>query len=250
MRILIVEDEGVAAQMATTELVNAMPCEISVVATPADAIARLSHEDFHVTVVDMLCLAHSDKFEARRRNGEVRLTDPQLHLSGLAVLQAVRASKRGTAPVLWTNGEPNRRLHMMFAYEQLGCQVMCPKDAVGKLPLAVRAAVASHQHIDPVLRMHFPPLRSPSLRETFFASSSKLAVWRAMALGLHDHTAIARTVGVSAGTVRRGMDDMRTKLVAFDPGCTLDGPPTPQLVRYASQNWQFFLDDTVREFFP
>ena len=101
-----------------------------------------------------------------------------------------------------------------------------------------------------MLRMHLPPKSSPSLRETFFYSETRRAVWRAMALGLHDHARISKAVGVAAGTVRRGVEDMRAKLVAFDPGCSLEGPPTPELVRYASQNWHFFLDDTVREIYP
>ncbi|MEU6156570.1 response regulator [Actinosynnema sp. NPDC047251] len=248
MRILIIEDEGMAAQMAVTELGGALPCEVTVVADPVEALVRLHRERFDVAVVDMLYQAHSVEFERRRRRGRVRLTDARLHLSGLAVLRAAHTASPATRTVLWTNGEPNRRLHMMFAHEQLGCRVMCPKDAVGKLSTAVRAAVRDRELIDPVLGMYFPLPSSPTLGETFFTSSTRLAVWRAMALGVHEHTAIGKIAGVTAGTIRRGMDGLRARLVAFDPGCTLDGPPTAEVVRYASQNWQFFLDDTVREF--
>lgn len=248
MRILLVEDEGVAAQMAVTELTEAVPCELTVVSDPVEALVRLRREHFDVAVVDMLYQAHSVEFERRRRRGQVRLTDQRLHLSGLSVLRAAHHASPAVGTVLWTNGEPNRRLHMMFAHEQLGCRVMCPKDAVGKLPSAVRAVVEHREHIDPVLRMYFPPASSPSLADTFFTSSTRLAVWRAMALGVHEHAAIGKIVGVTAGTVRRGMDGIRARLVAFDPGCTLDGPPSAEVIRYAGQNWQFFLDDTVREF--
>ncbi len=248
MHILLVEDEGFSAAMAATELTEAMPCTTTVVADPVEALVRLDRERFDTAVVDMLYLAHSEEFEKRRRQGLIRLTDARLHLSGLAVLQAARTA--GATAVLWTNGEPNRRLHMMFAHEQLGCRAMCPKDAVGKLATAVQAAVHGRDSIDPMLRMHLPPKSSPSLRETFFYSETRRAVWRAMALGLHDHARISKAVGVAAGTVRRGVEDMRAKLVAFDPGCSLEGPPTPELVRYASQNWHFFLDDTVREIYP
>ncbi|MFI9011382.1 response regulator [Actinosynnema sp. NPDC053489] len=248
MRVLLVEDEGVAAQAAVTELVGAMGCEVTVVPDPVEALVRLRREHFDVAVVDMLYQAHSVEFEQRRRRGGVRLTDQRLHLSGLAVLRAADEAAPPVRTVLWTNGEPNRRLHMVFAHEQLGCRVMCPKDAVGKLPAAVRAAVEGREHVDPLLRMYFPPASSPSLADTFFTSATRLAVWRAMALGVHEHAAIAKVVGVTAGTVRRGMDALRARLVAFDPGCTLDGPPSAEVVRYAGQNWQFFLDDTVREF--
>jgi DNA-binding NarL/FixJ family response regulator len=244
VRVLILEDEGMSAAGASTELREAMPCETIVVADPGEALVRLGREHVDVAVADMLLQAHSEEFEQRRRRGQVRLTDAQLHLSGLAVLQA--ASAAGIPAVLWTNGEPNRRLHMMFAHEQLGCRALCPKDAPGKLATAVGAVLHDGEYIDPVLRMHLPPKYSPSLRETFFYSTTRLAVWRAMALGVHDHSRIAKLVGVTAGTIRRGVEDMRARLVAFDPGCSLDGPPTAELVRYASQNWQFFLDDTVR----
>lgn len=137
VHILLVEDEGMSAAMAVTELSEAMPCETTAVTDPVEAIVRLKRERFDVAVVDMLYQTHSEEFEKRRRQGLVRLTDARLHLSGLAVLQA--ASAAGTTAVLWTNGEPNRRLHMMFAHEQFGCRTMCPKDAVGKLLDYVRA---------------------------------------------------------------------------------------------------------------
>ena len=125
MHILLVEDEGFSAAMAATELTEAMPCTTTVVADPVEAPVRLDRERFDTAVVDMLYLAHSEEFEKRRRQGLIRLTDARLHLSGLAVLQAARTA--GATAVLWTNGEPNRRLHMMFAHEQLGCRAMCPK---------------------------------------------------------------------------------------------------------------------------
>ncbi|KOV90126.1 response regulator [Nocardia sp. NRRL S-836] len=247
-KVLLVEDEGVAAQMAVTELHSVLSCEITVVPDPVEALTRLAHEPVDLAVVDMLYQAHSVEFEQRRRLGQVKLTDRRLHLSGLAVLHAARTANPAAKTVLWTNGEPNRRLHMMFALEQLGCRVMCPKDAVGKLAAAVRAAVEEREHIDPLLRMYFPPPSAPTLAETFFTSSTRLAVWRAIALGVHEHAAIGAVVGVTAGTVRSGMDALRSRLVAFDPGCSPDGSPSAEVLRYASQNWQFFLDDTVREF--
>ena len=89
VRVLLVEDEGMSAAMAVTELTETMSCEVTVVADPIEALVRLGREHFDVTVVDMLYLKHSEEFEKRRRRGEVRLTDARLHLSGLAVLPAV-----------------------------------------------------------------------------------------------------------------------------------------------------------------
>jgi DNA-binding NarL/FixJ family response regulator len=254
VRVLVVEDQGVAAEMAAAALADSMRCEVTVAVDPLEALSRMAVESFDAVVVDMLYLALSTEFEVRRRRGDVRLTDSRLHVSGLAVLhdvlQGVRRPATDTKAILWSSGEPNRRLHMTFAYEVLGCRVMCSKQAVGNLPQAVHAALADKEYIDPVLNMYFPPPFSKPLRKTILASSSKLAIWRAMALGLHQHKAIAKTANVDAATVRKGMDDMRSKLLEFDPGCAADGSPSAELIRYASQNWEFFLDDTVREMFP
>jgi DNA-binding NarL/FixJ family response regulator len=250
VRVLVVEDQGVAADMAVAELAKTMSCDVVIAAGPMEAIARLSAGAVDVAVIDMLFLSHSNEFESRRRRGQVRLTDAWLHLSGLAVLRAVQRLGLATRTVLWSSGEPNRRLHMMFAYEALNCRVMCSKHAVANLPHAVRSALDGREYIDPVLDMHLRPAFSKSLRETILTSRTRLAVWRAMALGQHQHKAIAKLANVEPGTVRKGMDEMRSALLEFDPGCVADGSPSAELIRYASQNWEFFLDDTVREMYP
>src|SRR5947207_489862 len=101
MRILVVEDMDMTAGMAQAELTQAMTCEPVVVADPVTALDRLQRERFDAAVLDMLFLGHSDEFQRRRRDGEVRLTDARLHLSGLALLQA--AMTAGTPAVLWTS---------------------------------------------------------------------------------------------------------------------------------------------------
>jgi DNA-binding NarL/FixJ family response regulator len=248
LRTLIVEDEGVAASAAAAELTESIGCDATVVADPARALTRLEREEYDLVVVDMLYREHSDDFERRRRDRDVTLTDVRLHLSGLAILQAAR--KADTAAVLWTNAEPNRRLHMAFARTHLHCRAMCPKESLGQLTAAARAALDSREHITPLLRMYLPPRSAPSMDEAFFYSSTKLAIWRAMALGLHDHKKIGNAAGVKADTVKKSVDEMRRNLVAYDPGCSEDGKPTMELARYASQNWQFFLDHTIREMYP
>ncbi len=247
MRLLLVEDEGVSASMGAAELKQAMDCQITVVPDPAEALVWM-RQPFDLVVADMLYGQQVDDHQLARRQGADRKgADPRC-LSGLAVLHEAR--KAGIKAVLWTNGEFNRRLHVLFAHQQLGCRTLCRKDAVGKLPAAVRAALSGHAFIDPVLQMYLTPPSTPSLHETFFASSKHLKIWRAMARGLHSHATIGEHIGYTAGAVRKTVEEMRRRLVALDPGCWLDGSPTPELVRYAGQNWQFFLDDTVREIYP
>ncbi|WIV57976.1 response regulator [Amycolatopsis nalaikhensis] len=250
VRILIVEDLGVAADMAAQTLKQAGPYTVETAHAPGQAIEILAAGRFDVVVADMLFRPDSDEFETRRRRGLVTLDDDRLHLSGLAVLDAV--SQRGvrTRPVLWSSGEANRRLHMIFAHEVLGCRVLCSKEAIADLPHAVASAISGQDYIHPVLEMYLTPGFAKPLRETLLASSSRLLVWRAMALGQHQHKMIAKTAGVQPNTIKKRMDEMRKVLLEFDPGCVADGSPSAELIRYASQNWEFFLDETVRARFP
>lgn len=250
VRVLIVEDLGVAADMAAHALRQAGPYTVEIAHAPREAIEMLDTGKFDVVVADMLFRSDSDEFETRRRQGSVTLDDERLHLSGLAVLDAVTRPGVLTRPVLWSSGEANRRLHMIFAHEILGCRVLCSKEAITDLPHAVAAATAGQDYVHPVLEMYLTPSFAKSLRDTILSSPSRLLIWRAMALGQHQHKVIAKTAGVQPNTVKKRMDEMRKVLLEFDPGCVADGSPSAELIRYASQNWEFFLDETVRARFP
>ena len=250
MRVLVVEDQGMAANIAVRELEKTDSCKVDVARDPLEAIARLSRDEYDVAVVDMLFREHAHDFEQRRRRGRVHLSDARLLLSGLAVLHAIKSRDFRTRPVLWTSGEPNRRLHLTFASEELRCRALCSKESVTDLHRAVQAAARGVAYIDPLLHLHLSSPLSRPLRETLLGSSTKLNVWRAMALGLHQHKDIAKVVGIESSTVRNGMEDMRNKLLELDPTSSIEGSPSSELIRYASQNWEFFLDDTVRVMFP
>jgi DNA-binding NarL/FixJ family response regulator len=246
IRILLVDDLGIDTTGATSVLQEAMRCEVIPAATPDEAMTRLRRERYDVAVVDMLYLGLEDAFRKRRSEGRVQLTDRQLLMTGLAVLREVAAGGSGCAPVLFTNGEPNRRLHIMFAYQQLGCRVMCPKDATKKLPEAVRAAAAGREYIDGLVRTWFAPRNAPTIEKTFLSSAPQRAIWRAMALGLRDYPRIAEATNNSPSTVSSNVKRMYQALCDFDPGYDRDGRAIAELTCYASENWQFFLDDTVR----
>jgi DNA-binding NarL/FixJ family response regulator len=250
LHILIVEDQGVTAEMATNALRTINSAVIDVAPGPLAAIEKMKTTPYDVAIVDMLFRTESDDFETRRRLGDIGMNGGQLHLSGLAVLHAITNLDLPTRPVIWSSGEANRRLHMIFAYEVLGCRVLCAKEAVRDLPHAVAAALEGREYVHPVLKMYLTPDFARPLKETLLASSARLRIWRAMASGQHQHKAIAKNAGVKPSTIRKSMDDLRAKLLQFDPGYPANGSPSAEIIRYAGQNWEFFLDDTVRRMYP
>lgn len=251
MRVLVVEDQEAAARTAADELRQTLGCEVVVARDPLTGIACLRSEPFDVVIVDLLFRACTESFERRRRSKQVRLTDSELHLSGLAVLHAVRLLRDGPRPVVWTSGEPNRHLHLLFAYEELQARAFCSKEELGRLDVAVRQALAGEEYVDPRLAYYLPAGgHGRLLRETILSQPKKLGIWRTIALGQHRHWVIARTLGMNAKAVRVSMGEMRRRLLELDPGLDVSNNPSTEVVRYASQNWEFLLDDTVRRLFP
>ena len=250
MRILVVEDQQSSARFAVDELKRYLACDVTVALTPHRGIAELRAGGYDVVVIDMLFRAETANFEQRRRAKKVSLDDVELHLSGLAVLDEARRASPPPRPVLWSSGEPNRHLHMLFAFEELACAVFCAKDGSDDLAQAVAAAYRGEQYISPTLSFYVPNVHGKPLRETILSQSSKLAVWRAIALGTHQHTVLARLTGVSSRTIRTGMGEMRRRLLELDPGLSDEESPSTEVLRFASQNWEFFLDQTVRRHFP
>ncbi|MDQ3576287.1 MAG: hypothetical protein M3443_01495 [Actinomycetota bacterium] len=250
MQVLIVEGQEPLTKVAVDELREALRCEVVIARDPLEGIARLSEGNYDVVIVEMLFRASTEEFDRRRGLNAVRLQDPTLHLSGLAVLHAIHSHPNGPRPVFWTSGEPNRHLHMLFAYEELGTRVFCSKEALGQLVEAVRHAQASAEYIDPQLRSYIPKAHGRKLRETILSQHTKLSIWRSLALGQYQHTVIARLLGVRATTVRASISEMRSQLLQLDPGRVADNSPTSELIGYATANWEFFLDDTVRQMFP
>lgn len=247
MRVLIVEDQGPSARDAAKEIQSVFACEIDIAADPLEAIALLSRRSYDAAVVDMLFTEHTKKFRKKLRQHEVKLTDKTLHLSGLAVLYEIRERRLATNTVLWTGGDANRELHMIFAREELGAQVLCLKDPSSDLLKAVQYALDGKPYIDPFLGMEHSMRFSAPLRETLLVSKPKLAVWRAMALGMRQHRDIAKAIGVKPETVNKGMNAMKDQLLSLDRTYPSDGSPSGIVISFAAENWEFLLDDTVRK---
>jgi DNA-binding NarL/FixJ family response regulator len=247
VRVLVVEDQGPSVKAAVDALTAEVGCDVVTAHDPRTGLELLVAEHFDVVVVDVLFRSVTEEFERRRRHGLVRLDDPVLHLSGLAV---VHGAPDRTRVLLWTSGDPNRHLHLLFAYEELGVRAFCSKEDLGELMVAVRHAHDGQTHVDPRLSYYVPNHHGRRLRETILSQPRKLALWRATALGQHQHSVLAKLTGMSAKAVRTSMGEMRARLLELDPGMSGDNAPTSDVVRFAGQNWEFFLDETVRSMFP
>lgn len=247
MRVLLVEDQGPSAQAAAGALVSELGCEVDVVHDPARGVAQLADREYDVVVVDVLFRSVTEEFDRRRLQRVVRLDDEVLHLSGLAVIDAARQC--AVSPVVWSSGEPNRHLHLLFAQEELWAKVFCAKVELDALVTATKAAAEGEEYIDPDLSYYVPNVHGRPLRETILSQPRKLALWRATALGEHQHGALAKMTGMSAKAVRTSMGEMRARLAELDPGVGTDNAPSSDVVRFAGRNWEFFLDDTVRRYF-
>jgi DNA-binding NarL/FixJ family response regulator len=174
-------------------------------------------------------------------------------ITGLTAVNDLRARPDPGGIVLWTSGEANRRLHLLYAEEELKIRAYCSKSSgTGKadvLNAAILAAAAGRPYVDPVLSAYLPSSHSHPISQTIFRDEKHRAIWRAIALGAHSREEIAELTGHPRRTIGNLMPDLLVQLLTLDPGIQA-GKPLNEIVRYANRNWEFFLDDAVRARFP
>jgi DNA-binding NarL/FixJ family response regulator len=254
MKVLLVEDHSQLAGPISRELIQEYGHDVDWVCDPLEARSRLRDHRYDVAVVDLLYEHLTQQFDARRLSRSVSLTASQMLITGLAAVQAFREHVTTGGVVLWTSGEANRRLHLLFAYEDLGIRAYCSKSAgTGKADVLndTLIAAAKHQsHVDPVLNSYLPATGQRKIRDTLLREESKRAIWRALSLGAHTRAEISAIAGYSERTIGNLIPGMLDDLVEFDPGLRPGRSPLSEVVSYASRNWEFFLDDTVRSMYP
>ncbi len=250
--VLIVEDSLQLAEAVREQLETWHGYTVTCVRDPVAMRVRLDQESFDVALIDLLFEHLSHEFNSRRVAGQVRLS-AQLLVTGLAALRLARDTP-GTRTVVWTSGEANRRLHLLYAYEELGERVFCSKSSgeehAGSVAAALQAAHAGRPYVDPVLNAYLPTKTAASIAQTVLRDPLRRAVWRAVALGAHSRSEISHKTGYSARTVGNEIPEMYADLRALDPGLPASRQPLTEVVRYAATNWEFFLDDTVRQAYP
>jgi DNA-binding NarL/FixJ family response regulator len=254
MHVLLIEDHSQLAGLVSRELHEKHGYETDWECDPIRAREKYRKIKYDIAIIDLLYGHLSQDFEDLRRNHMVTATSRQLLITGLMAAQELTAPPRHTKIVIWTSGEANRRLHILYAYEELGIRVFCSKSSGGgtsdTLVTALGAAAQGRTFIDPVLNSYLPAANSPTVRETILRESSKRAIWRAVALGARTRGEISDITGYSNRTIGNLVPAMLDDLIVFDPGISRNSPPMAQLISYASRNWEFFLDEMIRTQLP
>jgi DNA-binding NarL/FixJ family response regulator len=257
VKVLVVEDGEQYVGYFAEELAGQYGHEVAVATSPASAEELLATSEFEVAVVDILFDEEIERFDQMAATRRVPLTADRLIVSGLTVLRNALAANVSTA--VWTSGEPNRHLHLIFAFETLGVRSFCSKRARGgsrTLHQAIVSAAEGRRSIDPLLQSYMLPDGAPSLARTIFSEPvSKRMIWRALAVGAHSRDEVEDLTGIAARYVGKLTQAMFDDLALLDPGTQHPGrwrgrSKLNELVRYASTNRAFFLDDAVRTVYP
>ena len=254
MNILLIEDHSQLAGPTARELTHEYGHHVTWTRHPLEARHQMTRQPYDVAIVDLLYEELSQDFDRRRLSRHVCLTNDELLITGLTAVHDFTRLQPNGGIVLWTSGESNRRLHLLFAYEDFGIRAYCSKSAgTGKadiLNATALAAAAGHTKIDPVLNSYLPGPHDPTISATLLRDESKRAIWRALALGLHSRTEIAAVTGYSERTIGNSIPRMLDDLTELDPGLRPSRSPLSELVSYASRNWEFFLDQAVTARYP
>jgi DNA-binding NarL/FixJ family response regulator len=254
MHVLLIEDHSQLAGLVSRELQEEHGYEVKWERDPIQAREIYQKANYDIAIIDLLYGHLTRDFEDLRINHIITATSRQLLISGLMAAYELTAPPRNTKIVIWTSGDANRRLHMLYAYEELGIRVFCSKSSGGGRPdtllEAIQAAAKGQSFVDPMLNSYLPAANAPKLRETILRESRKRAIWRALALGARTRNEISDITGYSNRTIGNLVPVMLDELAEFDPGIVRNSAPMAQLISYASHNWEFFLDDVIRTQLP
>jgi DNA-binding NarL/FixJ family response regulator len=251
-RILLVEDHTQLAGLVSRELTADHGYEVVCARDPLEARDLYQSTNFDLAIVDLLFEHLNRVFERRPVPGA--LTNGQMLTSGLTTVSELSRAPHRTGVVLYTAAEADRRLHMLYAYEDLGIRVFCSKapgtGRVDNVADALSAAATGRTYVDPVLNAYLPIDGAPAVAATLLREEAKRAIWRALALRAVSRGQIAEITGYSPRTIGNLIPSMFDDLTVLDSGLRHSGAPMGDLISYASDNWQFFLDDVVRQKYP
>ncbi len=254
MRVLLIEDHTQLAGLVARELEQEFGCSVTHARDPIEAQSAYRDDEFDLAIVDLLYEHLSRDFEIRKAAGKASLTSSRLLVTGLAAVHQLTAARGRTGVVIWTSGEANRRLHLLFAYEDLRVRVFCSKSSgtgrIDTLMEALKAAADGRGYVDPVLNSYLPAEGQPTVSGTILREPSRRAVWRALAIGARTRGQVSEITGYSSRHVGNLIPAMFDDLAAFDTGLQQSEAPMADVVSYAASNWQFFLDDTLRAMYP
>lgn len=177
MRISLVEDHSQLTGPIARELEAEHGHQVKWCRDPLEAADQLHINTFDVAVIDLLYANLTHEFDANRRARHVSLTgSSRLLITGLYAVRAFREQRPSDGIVLRTSGEANRRLHLLFDYEDLGVRAFCSKSSgTGKADLLHETILAAHSgfmRVDPVLNSHLPVTGDAAVGKTLLQEES------------------------------------------------------------------------------
>ena len=256
IRILLVEDSSTLMGAVAHELETTYGYHVTTASGAVETHVWLANGgECDVVVADLLFTHTNLEFVHRINQGLVGVYDKPLLQSGLAVIAKVRAQHPTTQAVIWTSGEPNRRLHLVFAEQELGVRSFCSKSptagGVEDLHHAIESASRGIAFADSIINPYLSPPQQPKLGDKLLGSTSKRRIWRALALGADSRERAGQLTNYAGRSVGNDVGKIYEDLAILDPGYPRENrQPFVSLVRYASSNWEFFLDEAVRQTFP
>jgi DNA-binding NarL/FixJ family response regulator len=253
LNILLVEDSDQLAGSTSREL-EEYGHSVTWLRDPLPIEAELARHRFDVAIIDLLYEHLNHEFNNRRLTGRVQVRGERLLITGLTAIHVLREQHPDVGVVVWTSGEANRRLHLLYSYEDLAMRSYCSKSPgtghADVLEQASRLAYDQRYFIDPVLNPYLPTGQVRRASDILLQDECKRAIWRAIAIGAHTRADIGRLTSYSARTIGNRIPEMYQDLQEFDPGIPKSKTPLIEVVRYVANNWQFFLDDAVRRTYP
>jgi DNA-binding NarL/FixJ family response regulator len=254
LRILLIEDSDQLAGSTARELQGEYGHSVTWLRDPTCMEPALSEQRFDVAIIDLLYEHLNQEFDAKRRAHQVKVRGDRLLISGLTAIRILRERHPEMGIVVWTSGEANRRLHLLYSHENLAMRSYCSKSpGTGRSDALERAARLAHkrqQFVDPVLNPYLPRDKARRSCDILLQDASKRAIWRAIAIGADTRSEISGIAGYSARTVGNRIPEMYQDLLEFDAGLAGTRSPFIEIARYADRNWPFFLDDAVRVMYP
>ena len=254
LSVLLIEDSDQLAGATARELKQDYGHSVAQLRDPTGLELKLSERHFDVAIIDLLYENLNLEFDARRLARTVQIRNHRLLITGLTAIRVLRERYPRTAIVVWTSGEANRRLHLLYSYQDLTMRNYCSKSpGTGRANKLAEAAWMAHErrpYVDPVLNPYLPADSAKWASRILFQDQCKRAIWRALAIGAVTRPEIARIAGYAPRTVGNRIPEMYAELREFDTGLVGSNSPLIEVARYASINWQFFLDDAVRVMYP
>ncbi|MGW4221731.1 hypothetical protein ACWEJZ_32565 [Streptomyces bacillaris] len=254
LRILLVEDSDLLAGTVSRELQREYGHTVVTVQDPVNLDRLLGTERFDVAIVDLLYEHLNRAFDTLRLSGRLTVRGSTLLVTGLSAVRSLHARTPAVPTVVWTSGEANRRLHLLYAYQNLGVRSYCSKSPgtgrIDTLEETAREAALGRARVDPVLNPYLPPDNARITSGILMEDESRRAIWRAVALGATTREEIGRMAGYAPRTVGRLIPEMYASLMEFDIGLVESRTPFVDLARYVASNWQFFLDEAVKAEYP